>query len=63
MKGKIRISTHTDLETSLEVARVSWLSLYEAAITNPHLPQMPLLNTPMVLVNPAHIAFGVAEQN
>lgn len=62
MKGKVCISTHTELGVSLEVARVLWMSLYEAVITNPYFPQMPLLNVPMVLVNPGHVAFGVTEQ-
>ena len=59
MKGKIRISTQTETGVSLEVARVSWMSLYDAVITNPNLPQMPPLNVPMVLVNPDHVAFGI----
>ena len=58
MKGKIRISTQTDIGASLEVARVAWMSLYEAEIANPQLPQMPALHVPMVLVSPAHVAFG-----
>ena len=57
MKGKIRISTQTDLGSSLEVARVSWLSLYDAEITNPYLPQMPALHVPMALLNPMKVAF------
>ena len=61
MKGNIRISTHTEIGTSLEVARISWMSLYEAVISNPYLPQMPALSIPLVLVNPAHVAFGLAE--
>jgi hypothetical protein len=36
------------------------MSVYDAWITNPYLPQMPALQTPMVLVNPTHIAFGFA---
>lgn len=60
MKGKIRISTQTEVGISLEVARVSWMSLYEVEITNPHLPQMPALHVPMVLLNPSHVAFGFA---
>jgi len=60
MKGKIRISTHTELDTTLESARVSWISVYEVSITNPYLPQMPALQVPMVLVNPGHVAFGLA---
>jgi hypothetical protein len=62
MKGKIRISTQTEVGVSLELARDAWMSLYDAVITNPYLPQMPPLRVPMVLVNPAHVAFGVHEQ-
>lgn len=59
MNGRIRISTHTEVGVSLEVARVSWMSLYDATISNPYLPQMPPLKVSLVLVNPAHIAFGL----
>jgi hypothetical protein len=58
MKGKIRISTQTEAGVSLEVARVDWMSLYDTEITNPHLPQMPPIHVPMVLVNSNHVAFG-----
>ena len=60
MNGQIRISTHTEVDTTLESARVSWMSVYDVSITNPYLPQMPALQVPMVLVNPSHIAFGLA---
>jgi hypothetical protein len=59
VKGKIRISAQTELAISLEVARVSWMSVYEAEIANPYLPQMPLLRVPMMLVNPERVAFGI----
>lgn len=62
MKGRIRISAQTEVGVSLEVARVLWMSLYDAAITNPHLPQMQLLQVPMVLINPARVAFAFSEQ-
>jgi hypothetical protein len=58
MKGKIRISTHTEVDTSLESAVVTWMSVYDVSITNPYLPQMPALEVPMVLVNPSHVTFG-----
>jgi hypothetical protein len=61
MKGKIRISTQTEVGTSLEVARVTWMSVYDATITNPYLPQMPPMQISMVLVNPMHVAFGLNE--
>ena len=59
MNGRIRISTQTEVGVSLEMARVAWTSLYDATITNPYLPQMPPLSVPMVLVNPANVAFGI----
>jgi hypothetical protein len=59
MKGHIRISTHTEVDHTLESARVSWMSVYDTTITNPYLPQMPALQVPMVLVNPSHVAFGL----
>jgi hypothetical protein len=59
MNGKIRISTQTEVGVSLELARVSWLSLYDVSISNPYLPQMPTIQVPMVLVNPNHVAFGL----
>lgn len=58
MKGKIRISTQTEVDNSLESARVTWMSVYDVWISNPYLPQMPALQVPMMLVNPTHIAFG-----
>lgn len=60
MKGQIRISTHTEVDHTLEAARVSWLSVYDVSITNPYLPQMPALQVPMVLANPSHVSFGMA---
>jgi hypothetical protein len=35
MKGKIRISTHTEVDHTLESARVSWMSVYDVAISYP----------------------------
>lgn len=58
IKGNIRISTQSDMGTSLEVARAAWVSVYEADISNPYLPQMPVMHVPMLLVNPAQVSFG-----
>jgi len=58
-KGHIRISAQTDLATSLDVARISWLSIYDAVITNQYLPQMPPLHIPLMLVSPERVAFAV----
>ena len=59
MTGKIRVSTHTEVDTTLESAVVSWMTVYDVSITNPYLPQMPALQAPMVLVNPNYVAFGL----
>jgi hypothetical protein len=59
MKGKIRISTQTEIVQSLEIAGAMWMSLYDAEVSNLYISQMPVLQTPMVLLNPAHVAFAV----
>jgi hypothetical protein len=58
-KAKIRISTQTDVATSLDVSRASWMSLYEADIMSPYLPQFKV-HTPMMLVNPNMVSFGLS---
>lgn len=58
LKAKLRISTQTELATFLDVSRSSWTSVYEADITNPYLPQFNV-HTPMMLVNPNHVSFGL----
>lgn len=59
LKGKVRISTQTDFATSIEVGRSAWMSIYEADITNPYLPQMPAIHVPMLLVRPEQVSFGL----
>lgn len=58
LKGKIRISTQTDVATNLDVSRTAWMSIYEADIINPYLPQFNI-HVPMLLVNPLHVNFGI----
>lgn len=59
LKGKIRISTHTDFATAIEVVHAGWLSVYEAEIASPFIQQMPAIQTPMLLVNPMFASFGI----
>jgi len=33
--------------------------MYDTEITNPSLPQMPAITVPMLLVNPAQVAFAL----
>jgi len=57
---QLRISTKTELTTSLEVSHTSWLSLYNGFITNTYLEAMKV-STPMFLVRPEKVAFGIIE--
>ena len=58
ISAKIRISTQADLGQSLDVLRTPWLSLYEAEITNPYIPQFNM-QLPMLLVSSKAVSFGV----
>ena len=59
VRASLRISSHTDLSTSLDVMRAAWISLYEAQISNSSLPTFNV-QVPMLLVNPNHVSFGLA---
>jgi hypothetical protein len=59
VKGKVRISTQTGFGTSIATSRMSWMSIYEADISNPLLPQMANLAVPMLVVRPNHISFAL----
>src|SRR5690606_19193656 len=46
MKGKLRVSTQTEVVQSLEVAGSAWMSLYDVEVANLYVSQMPVLQTP-----------------
>ena len=58
LNAKIRISTATDFATSLDVMNTSWLSLYDAEISNPYMQQFKMM-VPMLLVRPGKLGFGL----
>lgn len=59
-KGQMRVSTQTGgLGTSLDIAHAPWLSIYDVDISNPSLPQMPVMRVPMALVRPSQISIGI----
>ena len=58
MKAKIRISTQSDLATNLDVSHATWMSVYNADISNLYLPQFNM-HVPMLLVNPSEVSFGI----
>jgi hypothetical protein len=57
LKGFVRTSAQTDLVTSLQITHSPWLSIYEAEISSPQLPQMPPIQVPMMLIRPMQVAF------
>lgn len=59
VKGKLRISTHTDLATAVEVAHAGWLSVYDAEVAPLFVPSFPVMTAPLMLVNPKVVSFGV----
>jgi hypothetical protein len=59
LHGKLRVSTQTDIATALDVAHTTWMSVYGAVLTSPYLPKFHT-QSPLVLVNPSRVAFGLA---
>ena len=55
--GSIRISSQTDLVTSLQIAHSPWVSIYDAEVSSPQISQMPTLQIPMLLVRPVQVVF------
>lgn len=59
LKGLMRMSTRTDFASMLEISHSTWISIYDADITNPFMPIMPTIHVPMLLVSPAQVSFGL----
>jgi hypothetical protein len=59
LNAKVRISTQADLATFLDVSQSAWMSVYDASVRNPYLPNFNM-QVPMMLVNPNHVGFGEA---
>ena len=59
VKGKLRISTHSDFAKSIEAAHTGWLSVYEAEVTPLFVPSFPAMQAPLMLVNPRVVSLGV----
>ncbi len=61
VRGKLRVSTKTDVATALTLSHTTWLSIYEAEIHSVYLPQMPVLQVPMLILRPTQVAFVLKE--
>ena len=58
VKARVRIAAATPLGVTLEVVHSGWVSLYDAEITNPYLPQMQPMLVPMMLINTSKVTFA-----
>lgn len=59
LKGKVRMSTHANFATMIEISHMTWFSVYDADISNPFQAHMPTIHVPMLLVNPQQVSFGM----
>jgi len=58
VEGKIRISTQTDLNSSIEQYRIAWSSIYHANISNFYLSKLNI-QTEFMLVRHEGVSFGI----
>ena len=59
VKGKLRISTHSEFAKAIEVAHAGWLSVYDAEVMPLFVPSFPSMQAPVMLVNPRVVTLGV----
>jgi hypothetical protein len=60
-KGKLRISSLSNLGTSIELAHSAWTSIYDVDVSNPYLPQMQSVHVPLILMNSKFVTLTVEE--
>ena len=58
IEGKIRISSQTDLNSSIEQYRIAWTSIYHASISNFYLSKLKM-QTELMLVRHEGVSFGI----
>ena len=58
-KGNLRISSMSDLATSIEQAHIGWLSIYNVVVSNNFMPQMQPIQVPMILMNPKQVNLAI----
>ena len=56
--GFLRMSTQTELDRFLEVAKEAYVSLYDITITNPSIPNMAPMHIPFALMRMAYVQFA-----
>jgi hypothetical protein len=53
------MSPQTEVSVSLEVMRISWLSIYDTQITNPYLPQFQM-QVPLLVISPTQVSMAMS---
>jgi hypothetical protein len=61
--GSVRLASQNDVATSLSTSQSRWLSLYNLAISSPHLSSIGVIKTPMALVRGSKVLFGLETQS
>jgi hypothetical protein len=61
--GSLRMSVQTELARFLDVAKETFISMYDVAITNPSIPNMGVMNTPFALLRMANTVFATQAES
>jgi hypothetical protein len=56
--GLLRMSTQTELDRFLEVAKENYVSMYDITITNPSIPNLSAMHVPYSLLRMAYVQFA-----
>jgi hypothetical protein len=59
LRGKVRLSMQVDFASNLQVLHMTWLSVYDAEISNLFFPDLPHFHVPAMLVSPRQASFGL----
>jgi hypothetical protein len=57
--AKLRIGESSTLSTHLKTSREAYMSIYDAEVTNPGIPNMAAIKTPMMILQPNLVTFAI----
>jgi hypothetical protein len=57
--GKLRLGETTSLTTHLKTSREAYMSIYDVEVSNPSIPNMGVIKSPLMLVQPSLVFFAV----
>lgn len=59
LRGNVRLSMQVDFAANLEVLHMTWLSVFDAEVSNLFYPALPHIRVPALLVSPRQASFGL----